>query len=291
MLSEYGRNVQKMVSYLKSVEDRDLRNKQAQVVVGIMANLYPHKNDSDAFRHMLWDHLYMIADFDLDIDSPYPVPTPELFSPVAKKVPYTQKRVAQKHYGEYARLMLLSVAEADDAEASEQDKDIVVSNVARYMRQSAYNYNNEYPSNDVILADIRLMTGGRLEAGSESLSGSNVVTNKDQRQRSNNYQQNNSSAHSKNNQQSQQSKKSHSSSGSSSSQSSSNNSGRNQSQQSQQKSSSTNMAKNNSAGARSASQSSRGGSKTGGSGHDMQGNTNNRQNRNNKYQQNRSKSK
>lgn len=176
MLSEYGRNVQKMVEYLKSIEDRELRNRQAQVVVGIMGNLYPYKRDTEAFRNMLWDHLFMIAEFDIDIDCPYPKPTRELFSPVAARVPYTQKRIAQKHYGDHVSRMLSEILSSQD---NEQDKELVVANLAKYMRQSAYNYNNEYPSNEVVLADIRKMAGGTLEIDDQALSGSNVIANRD----------------------------------------------------------------------------------------------------------------
>lgn len=176
MLSEYGRNVQKMVEYLKSIEDRELRNRQAQVVVGIMGNLYPYKRDTEAFRNMLWDHLFMIAEFDIDIDCPYPKPTRELFSPVAARVPYTQKRIAQKHYGDHVSRMLSEILSSQD---NEQDKELVVANLAKYMRQSAYNYNNEYPSNEVVLADIRKMAGGTLEIDAQALSGSNVIANRD----------------------------------------------------------------------------------------------------------------
>lgn len=172
LLSEYGRNVQRMVEYLKTIEDRDLRNRQAQVVVGIMGNLYPYKRDTEAFRNMLWDHLFMIANFEIDIDSPYPRPTPEVFSPVARRVPYSQKRIAQKHYG--ANIQLIVDAIARDAEALDADKELVMAQLAKYMRQSAYNYNNEYPSNDVVLADLSKMSGGVLTADLHILSSSNV---------------------------------------------------------------------------------------------------------------------
>lgn len=172
LLSEYGRNVQRMVEYLKTIEDRDLRNRQAQVVVGIMGNLYPYKRDTEAFRNMLWDHLFMIANFEIDIDSPYPKPTAELFSPVANRVPYSQKRIAQKHYGANVQKIVDEIAMQSDA--AEGDKEIILAQLAKYMRQSAYNYNNEYPSNEVVLSDLAKMSGGVLTSDLEILSSSNV---------------------------------------------------------------------------------------------------------------------
>jgi len=70
ILPEYGRNIQKMVNHIKTIEDRDERNKAARTVIGVMGNLNPHLRDVNDFKHKLWDHLAIIADFDLDIDSP-----------------------------------------------------------------------------------------------------------------------------------------------------------------------------------------------------------------------------
>ena len=71
ILPEYGRNIQKMVNHIKTIEDRDERNKAAKTVIGVMGNLNPHLRDVGDFKHKLWDHLAVISDFDLDIDSPY----------------------------------------------------------------------------------------------------------------------------------------------------------------------------------------------------------------------------
>ncbi len=74
ILPEYGRNIQKMVKHIKTIEDRDERNKAAKTVIAVMGNLNPHLRDVGDFKHKLWDHLTVIADFDLDIDSPYELP-------------------------------------------------------------------------------------------------------------------------------------------------------------------------------------------------------------------------
>ncbi len=87
LLSEYGRNVQRMVNYLKTIQDRDLRNRQAEVVVAIMGNVNPSQRDTEGFQHMLWDHLFMIANFDLDVDSPYPRPTSDTLAPAPRPIP------------------------------------------------------------------------------------------------------------------------------------------------------------------------------------------------------------
>ncbi|MEG1897812.1 MAG: DUF4290 domain-containing protein, partial [Mucinivorans sp.] len=95
LLPEYGRNVQKMVQWLFTIPDRDERSRQAALVVMTMGNVYPHKRDTEEFRHMLWDHLFMIAGDSLDIDSPFAKPAPDQFSPSPDRVPYQQKYIIQ----------------------------------------------------------------------------------------------------------------------------------------------------------------------------------------------------
>ena len=178
MLPEYGRNVQKMVRYLSTIEDRELRNRQAEVVVGIMANLSPHRRDTEEFRHMLWDHLFMIADFQIDIDPPFPRPTPDLFDPAPARVPYTQGYISQKQYGNNVRRMALIMASDD---STFEDKEAVSLNLAKYMRQKSYEYNNEFPSNEVIIADLRDLSNGNIELDSDMLDNSRVEQNRSPR--------------------------------------------------------------------------------------------------------------
>lgn len=171
LLPEYGRNVQEMVKYLKSIEDREKRNEQARVVIGIMGNLYPYKRDTDEFRNMLWDHLFMIADFNIDIDSPFPQPTPELFQPKPKRIMYTQRYISQKHYGGNFRKMVRKIIESDEAP---DVKNAAIAGVAKFIRQQSYNYNHEYPSNDVIIADIQAVCGADYQVDTTILGDSKI---------------------------------------------------------------------------------------------------------------------
>jgi len=175
MLPEYGRNVQRMVRYLSTIEDRTLRNRQAEVVVGIMANLSPHRRDTEEFQHMLWDHLFMIADFNINIDPPFPRPTPDLFSPVPSRVPYNQGYISQKQYGRSIKRMAREIVQSDD---SPQDKEAVAVNMAKFMRQKSYEYNNEFPSNEVVIADLNAISGGGINLDSDTLDNSRIEQNR-----------------------------------------------------------------------------------------------------------------
>lgn len=172
LLSEYGRNVQTMVSYLKTIEDRDLRNRQAEVVVAIMGNVNPAQKDSEGFQHMLWDHLFMIADFDLDVDAPYPRPTPDMFAPRPHPVAYSQSYIAQKQYGANVKRMIGELA----GQPAGPERDAAAVNVAKYMKQKSYEYNKEFPSNEVVIADIRHMSRGAIVLDADILDNTRIDT-------------------------------------------------------------------------------------------------------------------
>lgn len=171
-LSEYGRNVQTMVSYLKAIEDRGLRNQQAEVVVAVMGNVNPAQKDSEGFQHMLWDHLFMIADFDLDVDAPYPKPTPAMFAPHPHPLAYSQTYIAQKQYGGQVKRMIDELSK----EPAGEERDEAAANVAKYMKQKSFEYNKEFPSNEVVIADIRQMSKGTIVLDADTLDNTRIDT-------------------------------------------------------------------------------------------------------------------
>ena len=87
-IREYGRHIQKMAEYVLTIEDREKRQKNANALVELMGFLNPHLKNVEDFRHKLWDHLFLITDFKLDVDSPYPIPTRETLRPTPDPLPY-----------------------------------------------------------------------------------------------------------------------------------------------------------------------------------------------------------
>jgi hypothetical protein len=69
-LPEYGRNVLKMIEHIKTIKDPEERNRAARSIIQIMSNLNPNLREVTDYKHKLWDHLMIIADFDLNVDSP-----------------------------------------------------------------------------------------------------------------------------------------------------------------------------------------------------------------------------
>lgn len=165
-LPEYGRHIHEMIDSLMTIEDRRERNRQARAVIAVMGNLNPLLRDTADFTHKLWDHLFIMSDFQLDVDSPYPRPTRQELTAAPHRMAYSQERIPHKHYGKYVGRMLRSLAE----EKERPDTGRTVDNLARYMRTKSYEYNQEHPNNEVIAKDIKRMSGGAIEIDETALN-------------------------------------------------------------------------------------------------------------------------
>lgn len=166
LLPEYGRHIQEMVDSLSQIEDRTERNRQARAVIAVMGNLNPLLRDTADFTHKLWDHLFIISDFQLDVDSPYPRPTRENVEVKPNKMGYNRNRISHKHYGKYVGNMIRSLSK-------EQNPELVaaaVDNIARYMRTKSFEYNQEHPNNEVIIKDIKIMAEDSISIDEASIN-------------------------------------------------------------------------------------------------------------------------
>lgn len=153
-LPEYGRHIHEMVDSLLLIEDRTERTRQAKAVIAVMGNLNPLLRDTADFTHKLWDHLFIMSDFQLDVDSPYPQPSKDELQPIPHRLPYPQSYIPYKHYGKYVGRLIKTLAENQDKGSISSGID----NIARYMRAKSYEYNLEHPNNEVIIKDIKKMS-------------------------------------------------------------------------------------------------------------------------------------
>jgi len=158
-LPEYGRNVQKMVDHIKTIEDRDERNRAAKTIIQIMGNLNTHLRDVGDFKHKLWDHLSLIASFELDIDSPYPVPEPSKFVEKPKQVPYKTGDIRFLDYGGIVELMIDAASEMEDGDKKEYFTTLIVNQ----MKKSYITWNRGQVADEVIIKDMKLLSKGRLK--------------------------------------------------------------------------------------------------------------------------------
>ncbi len=166
LLPEYGRHIQSMVHTLSEIEDRTERNKQAKAVIAVMGNINPTLRDTAGFTHKLWDHLFIMSDFQLDVDSPYPKPSREELTVRPRKLAYSKVRIAHKQYGKYIAKSIKALGDSDDKESVAR----VVDNIAKFMRSKSFEYNQEHPNNGAIVKDIKIMSNGCIEIDEDAIN-------------------------------------------------------------------------------------------------------------------------
>jgi len=179
-LPEYGRNIQKMVEYLMTIEDRDLRNKLAFAVISVMGNMNPHLRDINDFKHKLWDHLSIMSDFKLDIDSPYKKPEPEVFDEKPRKVEYKTSEIKYKHYGRTLEMLIDEASKYPEGD----EKELLIKIIANHMKKSYLTWNREVVSDTEIIRDLGELSGGKLNVGEDiKLNDSREILSKNKRKR------------------------------------------------------------------------------------------------------------
>ena len=165
LLPEYGRNVQKMVDYCVSVKDRDERNKVANAIIKVMGQLNPHLRDIEDYNHKLWDHLYIMSDFKLDVDGPYEKPEPETFQEKPQKVSYPKGRIKYGHYGKTVEELIDKATEIKDAE----EQKYLVNVIVNLMKRFYLTWNRDSVRDEVILENLKELSDGKLIYAVEDL--------------------------------------------------------------------------------------------------------------------------
>jgi len=202
ILSEYGRNVQNMVKYIVALPTKEERNRYAQVVIDLMGFLNPHLRDVADFKHKLWDHLHIISDFQIDVDSPYPKPSPDAIHIKPEPLRYPHQRIRYKHYGKTIELMIEKAKNIDDPERKRH----MVQAIANFMKMAYVQWNKDSVSDESILSDLYAMSGGQLKV-EENINLNKVEyraaprdNNNNNRGRNNNNQNNRGRTNNNNNQ-------------------------------------------------------------------------------------------
>ncbi|AVI52150.1 DUF4290 domain-containing protein [Pukyongia salina] len=158
IIPEYGRHIQKMVDYAVSLEDREERNKTAKSIIAVMGNLNPHLRDVPDFQHKLWDQLFIISDFKLDVDSPYPVPSKEELSERPEPLEYPQNHPKYRFYGNNIKRMIDVACSWEDGDM----KDGLVLTIANHMKKCFLNWNKDTVEDDVIFQHLFELSNGKL---------------------------------------------------------------------------------------------------------------------------------
>jgi len=158
-MREYGRHIQKMIEYVLTIEDPEHRQQNAQAVIELMGFLNPHLKNVEDFRHKLWDHLFLISDFKLDVKSPYPIPTRETLKGKPKPLPYPKRYPKFSHLGKNLEIIINKALKEDNP-----DKRLGFANaIAYYMKLAYNNWHKELVHDDAIQSELTSITDGQLQ--------------------------------------------------------------------------------------------------------------------------------
>jgi hypothetical protein len=159
VLKEYGRHVQLIVENCMKEKDREKRNKFAKEIIELMGQLNPHLRNVEDFRHKLWDHLFIMSDYQLDVDSPYPIKGREEIEKKPEKLPYPQTRIRFKHYGKNVESLIAKASKtADPAKQAEFTQCI-----GNFMKMVYQNYSRDAVNDETIKSDVKLLSKGKLQ--------------------------------------------------------------------------------------------------------------------------------
>lgn len=157
-MREYGRHIQKMIEHLLSIEEPERRQRNAQAVIELMGFLNPHLKNVEDFRHKLWDHLFLISDFKLEVKSPYPIPTKETLKARPKPLPYPKRYPKFSHLGKNLEIVINKALKEENP-----DKRLGFANaVAYYMKLAYNNWHKEIVHDDAIQSELTNITDGQL---------------------------------------------------------------------------------------------------------------------------------
>ena len=164
-IKEYGRNVQKLVQYALTIEDREKRTAFAKLIVQIMGTLNPQANNAGDFRHKLWDHLYVISEYKLDVDGPYPPPTKEAIEAKAPKMDYQNNKIRYKVYGSNMEKIIEKAIEFEEG----PEREALIKTIANHLKKSYLNWNRDSVNDDLIFEHLEVLSDGKLEVENKNI--------------------------------------------------------------------------------------------------------------------------
>lgn len=158
-IREYGRNIQRYVDFTKTITDKDKRQKAAENVIDMMLMLNPQLKQSQDYQKKLWTHLFVMADFDLDVDCPYDDISHVKVETVPPVLPYPQTKIKMKNYGKNIESLIQNAIQEED----EEKRKAMVEIIANFMKMAYMTWSNEEVDNKLIKADIRTLSKGMLK--------------------------------------------------------------------------------------------------------------------------------
>ena len=165
IIPEYGRHVQIMVNQLMATQDREERNQMSKAIIGIMGNMNPHLRDVPDFQHKLWDQLFIMSDFELDVDSPFEKPQRELLMQKPERLAYPKTNLKYRFYGNNIKNMINVAKNWEEGDM----KNALVYNIANHMKKCFLNWNKDTVQDEVILKHLTELSEGKLKVNESDL--------------------------------------------------------------------------------------------------------------------------
>lgn len=173
IISEYGRHVQKMVDHASGTTNKAERQKMAEGIIDLMGELNPHLRDVDDFKHKLWDHLFIMSDFNIDVDSPFAKPEAEKLFEKPKPLAYPNGKIKFNHYGKVIEMMIQEVCKMTDIELKEK----LTFAIANQMKKSYVNWNRDSVEDKLIIKQLENLSNGQLTLAADT-ELTNVIVQK-----------------------------------------------------------------------------------------------------------------
>ena len=165
IIPEYGRHVQLMIDQIMETQDRNERNKMARAVIGIMGNMNPHLRDVPDFQHKLWDQLFIMSNFELDVESPYEKPQKEILAQKPDRLDYPQRNPKYRFYGNNIKSMINVAINWEEGDL----KNALVFNIANHMKKCFLNWNKDTVQDEVILNHLSELSQNQLKVKEDDL--------------------------------------------------------------------------------------------------------------------------
>ncbi len=163
-IPEYGRVIHQMVKLLKEIENKEERNAYAREIIRVMGRKNPHLRDVPDFQHKLWDHLFIMADFDLDVDSPFEKPSPDKIKFKPEKLPYPHYGYKYRYYGHIIHKLIDLAIQWEEGEL----KDRLIRTIANHMKKNYLNWNRDNVDDEIIFKHLYELSGGKIDLNKET---------------------------------------------------------------------------------------------------------------------------
>jgi hypothetical protein len=170
VLKEYGRNMQNMVRHLKTIEDVEERTRAADTLINLMKQLNPSVRENSDNVHRIWDHLYIMADGEIEFNNEFLPQTEEERTKKPDHIGYTKMPVKYRHYGRNVELVIAKAAELED----EQELIDAVADIGKLMKSFYLTWNRDSVEDEVILKDIKRLSGGKIDIDIEIIKADNL---------------------------------------------------------------------------------------------------------------------